>query len=82
MASCSNPTSLAPLRSLELPEEFEDLEGLLQADLRAVVAMLSQRADERLMLTRREHNKLQRDLWNRLAEALRTTMAPLSAESR
>ena len=55
MAACKNDASL---NELELPAEFEDLEGLLRADLRAVVAMLTQRANERLLLTRREHHQL------------------------
>ena len=49
MAACQDDTSLNPL---QLPREFEDLEGLLRADLRAVVAMRAQRASERLLLTR------------------------------
>lgn len=68
--------------SLELPREFEDLDGLLQADLTAVVAMLAQRARERLLLTRREHASLQRELWNGLADAVNAALEPLSAENR
>ena len=63
MAACKNAASL---NELELPVEFEDLEGLLRADLRAVVAMLTQRANERLLLTRREHHQLRETLWNRI----------------
>lgn len=79
MAICERKTSFIPL---ELPTECEDLEGLVQADLHAVVVMLTQRAHERLMLTRREHHALQQTLWNGLAEAVNRAMEPLSAQNR
>ena len=79
MAACKNATSL---KDLELPGEFEDLEGLLRADLRAVVAMLTQRANERLLLTRREHHQLRATLWNNLTAAVNNAVEPLSAERR
>ena len=41
MATCRQES---PLRSLELPDEFEDLTGLLQSDLKAVVTVLAERA--------------------------------------
>ena len=75
MATCKNETAL---NDLELPTEFEDLEGLLRADLRAMVVMLTQRANERLILTRREHHQLRATLWNNLTAAIngeRTTLA-------
>ena len=68
--------------SLDLPEEFEGLEGLLGADLRAVVGMIAQRAHERLYLTRREYRQLQTDLWNGLAEVLNAAAAPLTVRNR
>jgi len=67
---------------LELPDEFEDLTGLLQADLKAVVSVLTQRAGERLLLTRRESQLLRRTLWNSLTEAVNKSVEPLSAERR
>jgi hypothetical protein len=79
MAACKNE---ATLNELELPAEFEDLEGLLRADLRAVVAMLSQRANERLLLTRREYHQLRSTLWNNLTAAVNTAVEPLSADRR
>jgi hypothetical protein len=79
MAICK-PES--PLKSLELPHEFEDLTGLLHADLKAVVSALTQRASERLLLTRRETQHLRRSLWNNLTKALNDTMEPLSADRR
>ncbi len=79
MVTCRHETSIRPL---ELPDEFEDLTGLLQADLKAVVNVLTQRASERLLLTRRETQDLRRALWNNLTEAVNDAVEPLSAERR
>jgi hypothetical protein len=79
MVTCSQDTSYT---ALELPVEFEDLAGLVQADIQAIVAMLTQRAHDRLLLTRREYHELQQTLWNRLTEAVNTAVEPLSAERR
>lgn len=79
MAACKNDASL---NDLELPAEFEDLQGLLQADLRAVVTMLTQRAGERLLLTRREHHQLRASLWNNMTAAVNEAVEPLSADRR
>ena len=57
MATCEQKT---PLTSLDLPNEFEDLTGILQTDLKVIVATLAQRASERLLLTRRESQHLRR----------------------
>ncbi len=70
------------LNDLVLPDEFEDLEGLLQADLKAVVALVAQRANERLLLTRRENHQLRASLWNQLTAAVNKAVEPLSAERR
>ena len=79
MATCEHDTQFV---ALELPEEFEDLEGLIQADLQALVGMLVTRAHERLYLTRREHTELQAELWNGLTEAINSAAAPLSIANR
>ena len=79
MAACKNETEL---NDLELPAEFEDLEGLLRADLRAMVNMVTQRANERLLLTRREYHQLRLALWNNLTTAINEAVEPLSAERR
>ena len=68
--------------ALDLPAEFEDLDGLIQADLQAVVTMLAQRAHERLFLTRREFRDLQATLWNGLADVVNSAAAPLSVQNR
>jgi hypothetical protein len=79
MATCKPEASL---RTLELPDEFEDLTGLLQSDLKAVVALLTERATERLLLTRRETRQLRQTLWNNLAQVVNQVVEPLSAERR
>ena len=58
MSTC-NPESA--LHRLDLPPEFEDLNGLIQTDLRAIVLAVSQRASERLLLTRRETKQLRQN---------------------
>jgi len=79
MATCESKVAL---QDLDLPAEFEDLSGLLAADLRAIVKMLSQRANERLLTTRREHIGLQREIWNNLTTAINKSVEPLSADRR
>ncbi len=79
MATCEQA---ATFRTLELPREFDDLDGLIRADLQAIVTMLAGRAHERLFLTRREYQHLQQSLWNGLTDVVNEAMAPLSAENR
>lgn len=79
MATCKNDTRLT---SLELPSEFDDIEGLLRTDLGAVVSMIAQRANERLLLTRREYAQLRVNLWNQLVSAVNAAVEPLSADRR
>jgi hypothetical protein len=79
MATCRQETAL---RTLELPDEFEDLTGLLQSDLKAIVALLTQRANERLLLTRRETRQLRQTLWDNLTQVVNEALEPLSADRR
>ena len=79
MATCRQATCL---RSLELPHEFEDLTGLLETDLKAVVGLLMQRANERLLLTRRETRQLRQTLWNNLTQVINEAVDPLSSDRR
>ncbi len=67
MSTCKQE---AAFLSLELPNEFEDMTGLVQADLRAIVGALTERACQRLLLTRRETQDLRRTLWNNLTQAV------------
>ena len=70
----------SPPRSLELPDAFEDLTGVLTADLKVIVAALTQRAGERLLLPRRQRQQLQRTLWNNLTQVINETLEPLVIE--
>lgn len=80
MSACSKQSTA--LNDLVLPDEFEDLEGLLQTDLKAVVALIAQRANERLLLTRGENRQLRVNLWNSLTTAINQAVEPLSADRR
>ena len=79
MSACSKGLMVD---DLILPDEFEDLDGLLRADLKSVVAMIARRANERLLLTRREDKQLRTDLWNHLVAAVNTAVEPLTADRR
>jgi hypothetical protein len=78
----STRTHEASLKSLQLPTEFEDLTGVIQNDLKVIVSVLTQRASERLLLSRRQSQQLQRKLWNSLTETINESIEPLSAEHR
>lgn len=80
MSACHQQQSA--LKRLDLPLEFEDLSGLLETDIRAMVSVISERASERLLLTRRETRQLRQNLWNRLTQAVNQTVEPLSADRR
>jgi len=79
MSTCKQENGLS---RLDLPAEFEDLSGLLQADIRAIVSALTERAGERLLLTRRESKQLRQTLWNRLTRSINESLEPLSADRR
>jgi len=70
------------LRALDLPPEFEDLTGLIAGDVKVIVSILTERASERLMLTKKQARELQRALWNRLAESIHDEIEPFSADRR
>lgn len=80
MSACHQQHSA--LKRLDLPLEFEDLSGLLETDIRAMVSVITERASERLLLTRRETRQLRQNLWNRLTQAVNQTVEPLSADRR
>jgi len=77
MTPCTRDCSL---RSLELPDAFEDLTGVIRADLKVIVTALTERASERLLLSRRQSLKLQRALWNDLTRVISETVEPLTIE--
>ncbi|MGP0064659.1 MAG: hypothetical protein ACLQGP_13810 [Isosphaeraceae bacterium] len=67
-------------RALELPEPFEDLTGVISADLRVIVTALAQRAGERMLLSPRQRQQLQQTLWDNLTRVVNETMEPLGVE--
>ncbi|WP_165245011.1 hypothetical protein [Paludisphaera soli] len=75
-------TQDSPLRSLDLPPEFEDLAGPINGDVKVIVSILVERASGRLMLSKRQTQQLQRSLWNRLVDAVNAEIKPLSANHR
>jgi hypothetical protein len=72
----------ASLHSLQLPPEFEDLTGVVQNDLKVIVSILTERATDRLLLSRRQSMQLQTSLWNSLTETINKGLQPLSVEHR
>ena len=71
-----------PPQSLQLPPEFEDLTGVIQSDLRVIVSILTERAANRLLLSNRQSQQLQRKLWCSLTESINKSLEPLSVEHR
>jgi hypothetical protein len=67
-------------RTLDLPDAFEDLTGVISSDLRVIVTALTQRAGERLLLSPRQRQQLQHSLWDNLTRVLNETMEPLRVE--
>ena len=70
----------SPPRTLELPDAFEDLNGVISADLKVIVSALTQRAGERMLLSLRQRQQLQRTLWNNLIQVINETLEPLQVE--
>ena len=72
----------SPLQPLQLPSEFEDLTGVIQSDLKVIVSIITERTVDRLMLSRRQSQQLQRRLWCSLTETINKNLEPLSVEHR
>jgi hypothetical protein len=68
------------LQTLNLPDTFEDLSGLIGADLRVISTALAERAGDRLLLSPRQCHQLQRKLWNKMTQAINETMESLTVE--
>jgi hypothetical protein len=68
------------LRSLQLPDPFEDLTGVIGSDLKVIATALAERASGRLMLPPRQARQLQRKLWNGMARVINETMGSLTVE--
>jgi hypothetical protein len=70
------------LQTLDLPPEYEDLTGLIKGDVKVIVSILSQRAAERLLLSKRQTQQLQRSLWNSLTETINDEVKLLAVDRR
>jgi hypothetical protein len=68
------------LRTLNLPDSFEDLSGLISADLRVISTALAERAADRLLLSPRQCHQLRRKIWNKMTQAISETMESLTVE--
>jgi hypothetical protein len=77
----SDPAALE-LRPLDLPAGIDEVRGLVDADLRAIVEMVTERARQRMLLTRRQQSSLRRELWNRLVDSINGAVATLDPERR
>jgi hypothetical protein len=68
------------LQTLELPDAFEDLTGVIGCDLRVIATTLAQRAGDRLLLSPGQTHQLRRELWNVLTQVINETMESLTVE--
>jgi len=68
------------LRSLQLPDPFEDLTGLISSDLKVIATALAERASDRLLLPPRQAHLLKRKLWNNMTRVINETMGSLTVE--
>ncbi len=68
------------LQTLQLPDAFEDLTGLIGSDLKVIATALAQRAQERMLLPPRQTQQLRRTLLNNLTQAINETMESLTIE--
>ncbi len=76
----STRTTDDALRSLQLPDTFEDLTGVISADLKVIATVLAERAGDRLLLPPRLARELQCTLWNNLTQAINETLESLIVE--
>lgn len=68
------------IRSLQLPDPFEDLTGVISSDLKVIATALAERASNRLLLPPRQVRQLQRKLWNNLTRIINETMGSLTVD--
>ena len=59
-----------PLKSLTLPPGLDDVTGLVEIDMSAIVQVMSDHAQQQYLLSRVQADKFRRQLWNSLAEVL------------
>ena len=68
------------LHTLNLPDTFEDLTGVISSDLKVIATALAERAGDRLLLSPRQCHQLRRKVWNKLTQAINETMESLTVE--
>jgi len=68
------------LQTLQLPDPFEDLTGVIGSDLRVIATALAERAQDRLLLPPRQAQQLRRALLNNLNQVINETMESLTIE--
>lgn len=78
MSTCQNLVN--DPSALGLPRAFEDLEGLVEADIQAIVTMLRARAEDRFLLSGRQGQRLETSLREGLSHVIQGTLRPLSPE--
>jgi hypothetical protein len=77
MSTCTRENHI---NTLELPDAFEDLSGVISADLKVIVSALAERATERLMMNRSQSAQLRRTLWNNLTQAINDGVETLDVQ--
>jgi hypothetical protein len=68
------------LQTLQLPDAFEDLTGVISSDLKVITRALAERAENRLLLSPRQTVQLRRKLWDNLTQVINETMESLTVE--
>jgi hypothetical protein len=68
------------IRSLQLPDPFEDLTGVISGELKVIATAFAERAVDRLLLPPRQARQLQCALWNNLTQVINETMESLTVE--
>jgi hypothetical protein len=77
MSTCTRENHI---NTLELPAVLEDLNGVISADLKVIVSALTERATERLMMSRGQSQQLRRTLWNNLTRVINESVETLDVE--
>lgn len=70
-----------PLKPLLLPPGLDDVSGLLEIDMTAIVQVLSEHAQQQFLLSRNQADKFRVQLWNRLTEVLNDAGGHFVAEN-
>jgi hypothetical protein len=68
------------LQTLQLPDAFEDLTGVIRSDLKVIATALAERGQDRLLLPPRQAHQLRRKLLNNLTQIINETMESLTVE--